>query len=314
MDSTVFFESPAEFSVPCDVADRFLDAPETELRLILLLLRHRNEAFLKDDLLTALNVDEKRLEEAFRFWVKNGILFSSAGRYSLSRPKLTASDFMKYSPDTVAARLEGDAQLKNLYQDAESVLKKPLTSEDAAVLLSLVDWCGLPPEVVAVLVRYGTNNGMSLKNIQKTGIRWADNGVDTFEKANALIEEETLRKQTVNRVAARLGLLGVRAISEGEKTVFLKWTEEFGYDTDMVGAAYEATVKSAGKYSYPYMDKILTQWHDAGYTTPAQAAEAKAPARPAAKKGKASNPKRPAKTDASAVDWAWQIVGSDSEE
>ncbi len=316
MDNTILFEAPITFSVPCDLVDRHLNAPETELRLMLLLLRNANAAFRKEDLMTTLSVDEKRLEEAFQYWVKAGLLFRAAGKYSLQRPKLTASDFISYNPETVAQRLEGDPALQYLYKSAEESLKKPLTSSDASVILSLVDWCGLPADVVALLIRYGSENGKSLRQIAQTGIRWADDGIKTFEDAELLIRRETEKKNTVNRIAARFGILGTRAISEAEQKAFLKWKEELGYELDMIGAAYEEAIKNAGKYTYTYIDKVLTNWHAAGYKTPEEALAAPKPEQKTAKKSTrrpAANNPRKSTTSAEAMDLGWEIIAGNDE-
>ena len=311
MTDTIFFESPSVFSVPCEVVDKHLNAPEVELRLLLLLLRNGNTAFLKADLCGRLQIDEKRLAEALRYWVQRGVLFESAGKFSLSRPKLTASDLIKYDPSTVAQRMEDDPGIRYLYGEAERSLKKPLTSEDAAVVLSLVGWCGLPPEVVALLLRHGTDNGMSLRQIQKTGIRWADEGVNSFEKAEERIAEESKKKQTVNRIAARLGILGTRALSEGETNAFLRWNDDYSYGLDMIGAAYEAMIKSTGKYSYAYLDKILTKWHDEGYTEPPAAPAASGGRKPKGSAGKKIG--KTGKVSTEAMDWAWKIADENEE-
>lgn len=315
MENTILFESAPAFSVPCDVVDRHLNAPEVELRLILLLLRNANAAFLKEDLLRTLSVDEPRLEEAFGYWVKAGVLFRVGGKYTLQRPQLKASDFMTYHPDTVARRLEGDTALQFLYKEAETALKKPLTSADASLILSLVDWCGLPAEVVALLIRYGGDNGKSLRQMAQTGVKWADDGVKTFEQAEELIRQETERKNTVNRIAARFGILGTRALSEAERKTFLKWKNDLGYDLDMIGLAYEETVKNTGKYAYPYIDKILVMWHDAGYKTPddvsaAPKPEQKSQKRAPARRAAANNPRKSAAAN-DALDLAWEIVGGE---
>ena len=313
MENTVLFEAQSAFSVPCVIVDQHLNAPDVELRLILLLLRNTNVAFYKSDLLNALQVDEARLEDAFQYWVKNNILFRTAGKYTLQRPKLATSDFLTYRPETIAKRLETDSALQYLYQSAEEALNKPLTSADASLILSLVDWCGLPAEVVALLIRYGGENGKSLRQIAQTGVRWADDGVKTFEQAEERIRREAEKKQAVNRIAARLGILGTRALTEKERETFLKWSEAFGFSSDMVGAAYEETVRNTGKYTYTYMDKILTKWHEAGYTTPEQTAAAPKPAakKPATRRT-ANNPKKPA-VNSDAMDLAWQIATGNDE-
>lgn len=315
MENTILFESAPTFSVPCDVVDKHLNAPDVELRLLLLLLRNANAAFLKDDLTRTLGADESRLEEAFKYWVKAGVLYKSAGKYTLQRPQLKASDFMTYHPETVAQRLEGDPALQYLYKEAETALKKPLTSADASLILSLVDWCGLSADVVALLIRYGSDNGKSLRQIAQTGIKWSDDGVQTFEQAEALIRKETERKNVVNRIASRFGILGTRAISEAEQKTFLKWKNELGYDLDMIGLAYEETVKNTGKYTYTYIDKILVKWHDAGYKTPDEASAAPKPEqkpqrRTPARRTTANNPRKAAAAN-DALDLAWEIAGGD---
>ena len=315
MDQNIFFENPQTFSVPCELVDRHFNAPETELRLMLFLLRNANSAFRKEDLLTALSVEEGRLEEAFRYWTKAGLLFHAAGKYSLQRPRLTASDFVSYNPETVANRLEGDPALQFLYKSAEESLKKPLTSADASVLLSLVDWSGLPADVVALLLRYGTENGKSLRQIAQTGIKWADEGIKTFEDAELFIRRETEKKNTVNRTASRFGILGTRAITESEQKAFLKWKEEWGFDLDMVGAAYEETIKNAGKYTYTYLDKVLANWHSAGYKTPADIQQASAP-KPTKKANRRPAPNNPRKTAPSAgegLNLGWEILSGNDD-
>ncbi len=303
MENTILFESAATFAVPCALVDRHLDAPETELKLLLLLIRHANAAFLKTELCEALQTDEDRLEKAFQYWIRRGVLYWTAGRYSLQRPKLTTSDFIKYTPDSISQRLREDEKLKFLYEKAEMILKKPLNVSDSSLLLSLVDWCGLPAEVVLMLLQYGTENNMSLKQIEKTGILWSEEGVKTYEDAEARIQTDIQKKQAANRVASRLGING-RALTGEERKLFEKWTGEYGFDTDMIFAAYEATVKGTGKYSYPYLDTVLSSWYNKGFRTPEEAAAEPLPQKK--RRGK----KKPVvqEEQSQAQEWDWQIL------
>ncbi len=318
MENTVLFESTPAFSVPCDVVDKHLAAPDVELRLILLLLRNTNAAFLKDDLMRTLQVDEPRLKEAFQYWVKAGVLYKAAGKYTLQRPQLKATDFMTYNPETIAQRLEGDPALQYLYKHAEETLKKPLTSADASLIFSLVDWCGLPSDVVALLMRYGAENGLSLRQMSAMGIKWSDEGINTFELAEKHIQKQAERKQTVNRIASRFGILGTRAITEAESKAFLKWSLEWGFGMDMISLAYDEMIKHSGKYTYTYLDKVLSNWHDAGYKTPEQAAaapkrEQKTARRTATRKPANNNPRKSV-TANDAMDLAWEIARGDDGE
>jgi hypothetical protein len=253
MENTITFEGTETFGMPVVIADKHLNAPEVELRLIIFLLRNTNKSFLKDDLLQILKVDEQRLNEAFAYWVSAGILFRTAGKYTFERPKVATNDIMRYSADQIASRINNDNKIRFLYNKTEELLAKPLTTEDASAVLSLVDWVGLPAEVVAMLIQNCTENGKSLKKIVSTGIEWAEKGIDTYEKADQHIKNERAKKETVNKISRLLGITN-RAITDGEQKVFLIWTDEYKFNTDIIKLAYENTVKSTGKYSYQCWD------------------------------------------------------------
>ena len=307
MENTVVFEAAENFEVPVGIVDKYLDAPELELRLILFLLRNANRSFLTDELAARLSADEKRLAQAFSFWVKAGVLFQTGGRYSVQRPKISASEIIRYSADNVAARIEGDDKIKFLYKTTEDVLKKPLTPEDASAVLSLVDWVGLPAEVAALLIQYCGEEKKGMRKIISTGIEWSEKGVDTFEKAEEYVQLLQQKKSVVGRTARMLGIRD-RAITEPEKKVFLKWSEEYGYGEEMITAAYEATVQNTGKYAYAYMDKILQAWYQNGYKTAADIEKK------SGEKAPKKKTERKVKLDKKAVQQlSWEILTEDGD-
>lgn len=263
MDSTVVFEAMETFGVPNRIVDMYLKAPEAELRLILFLLRHKNSSFSKQDIISATGEDEERLDKAFRYWCAAGILFKSGNKYIFERPKINAADIIRYSADEIASRIDGDESIRFLYKTAEDSLARPLTTTDASAIISLVDWNGLPADVAALLINYGASEGKGLSRIQKLGIEWSENGIDSYEKAENYIRAEQAKHDAVQKISRLLGLTH-RALTDAEKKSFHKWATEFGYGTDIIKIAYDRTITNTGKYSYRYMDRILTSWSDAG--------------------------------------------------
>ena len=84
-----------------------------------------------------------------------------------------------------------------------------------------------------------------------------------FEEREAKGEYE----RTVRRV---LGIGG--RISDAERALFSKWVESFGFGEEMLKKAFDLTTMNlSGKRSYEYMDKILTNWYNAGIFSPADA-------------------------------------------
>lgn len=46
-----------------------------------------------------------------------------------------------------------------------------------------------------------------------------------------------------------------------------RWFKEFGFDCKLVTEACGRTIKATGTASFPYADKILTGWKEAGVKT-----------------------------------------------
>ena len=87
---TFIFESAKTFSVPEEIADKYLDAPADALRLILFLLRHPSSSFTRDDLCKATGIENNSLDSAFEYWVERNILYRTLQKYTLTRPQIKA--------------------------------------------------------------------------------------------------------------------------------------------------------------------------------------------------------------------------------
>ena len=65
----------------------------------------------------------------------------------------------------------------------------------------------------------------------------------------------------------RLIGVGERALTTAESAAFERWISEWKTDFSLITLAYEKTVDNTGKYSVRYMDSILKNWHEKGYST-----------------------------------------------
>ena len=220
---------------------------------------------------------------------------------------------MTYSAEDISERIDGDSGIRFLYKKTEELLAKPLTTTDASVILSMVDWIGLPSDVVAMLLQYCADVGKkSLRQIEKTAIEWAEKGLNTCQKAEAFIEEDKNRREVIGGYRRVLGITD-RALTEGEKKVFNSWSEAMGYGNDIIAEAFNVTVRSTGKYSYQYMDKIISGWFKQGVKTVEEAKKASDESKPKAKR----NTKRFEPTSTTdtmgAIETSWAIIDSELE-
>ena len=95
----------------------------------------------------------------------------------LSRPQKPDSLF-------VAKRAQEDSDIAFLLQEAQVILGKTISNGDSATLLMLHDTDGLPVDVILMLLQYASSIGKgNMRYIEKTGIRWSDEGIDSLELA-----------------------------------------------------------------------------------------------------------------------------------
>ena len=143
--------------------------------------------------------------------------------------------------------------------------------------------------VVQILNRRQKNNPAAsprLPQIQKEAFRWKRLGVDTLERA-----EDYLRRQEAvdGREWAILQAVGVterRPAVEKEREYIAAWVD-MGVSDELIRMAYERTVYQKKAMNWPYMNKILLSWHQAGYKTPQQVEEGDKPPRRQAAPAKA---------------------------
>ncbi len=202
----------------------------------------------------------------------------------------------EYSRGDLINALDRDPPFVALYQEVERLLNRPLSDNDLKCLYTIYDYLALPAEVIMLLTGFalqtarrqkGQREGVTVRmpQVQKLAFRWKRMGLDTVERA-----EDYLRQQ--ERVDARewaiLSAVGVtqRRPAVGKEREFIDQWVNLGLSDQLIAMAYERTVYQKGAMNWPYMNKILLSWHQAGFTTPEQVrAGDKPPKRAAAKSG-----------------------------
>ena len=82
--------------------------------------------------------------------------------------------------------------------------------------------------------------------------------------------EPTVMRQALARLERRRESRERRRYElEREREYIAAWVE-LGLSDELIRLAYERTVYKKGAMNWPYMNKILQSWHEAGYRTPAQ--------------------------------------------
>ena len=58
-----------------------------------------------------------------------------------------------------------------------------------------------------------------------------------------------------------------RALTQKEKDFAVLWVKEWGFNAEIIRMAYDINVNAKGKFTFPYISKILETWHQKGLHT-----------------------------------------------
>ena len=114
-------------------------------------------------------------------------------------------------------------------------------------------------EVIEYLVEYCITNGhSSLRYMDKVALGWAENEIDTIEKAK---EHVSIRSKAYYSIMKAFGING-RNLADSEMTFVNKWSKEYGFDIELIQEACRRTISATQKPSFEYADSILTNWYN----------------------------------------------------
>ncbi len=209
------------------------------------------------------NVGDVR--HALGYWQEKGLLAPSAQPSSDPCTKRSMDAPPNYSVEEMQLYLERYDWVRQLKQSAEKHLDKFLSYQELSTLFSFYDWLGMSPEVIELLLAYCTygDKKRGMRYIEKVALSWHEEGIDTVEKA---LEYIKLRQEGVKKIMAAFGQSS-RTPVPAEETYLKRWLKEFALPVDIICEACRRTVLQSGKVSFPYANKILSDWKQAGVKT-----------------------------------------------
>ena len=98
-----------------------------------------------------------------------------------------------------------------------------------------------------------------LRAIEKEAYRWADEGIDSMERAAAYMQEQNLRASRLGVLTEALDVHG-RRLTPAEERYLLSWIG-MGFSDDCIRLAYEKSCENTGERNWKYMNGILERWN-----------------------------------------------------
>ncbi len=287
------------FAVPSDVVDKYIKiAGGSSVKVLLYFLRHSGEDIGLSQAAEALCMKDEDVSDALIFWEQQGLLQSADDGYipaaaanvqktanyeqtavpktdnavQLAAMRSAALRSPEFSPKQIADTIRCDDKIDHLFKVCEKMYGRPLKHAEQNALVTITDDIGMPAEVALMLVDYCFSVGRTSPAYMKTvAADWVEKDVITLSAA----EEYVCRLQSAHSAENTVkSLFGIdRAMSQKEKEFSDTWINVWGFSPEMIKIAYDINVNSKGKCSFPYIGKILENWHEKGISTPEQASK-----------------------------------------
>ena len=186
-----------------------------------------------------------------------------------TKPRKTTAMPGRLSYEIICKRINESENVRTLFSQAQTRLGRTIGTGDQSSLLLLHDYFGLPVEVILALCEYASVSGKggNMNYIYTLGVDWSKREIDTLEEA----DEEFKRIQAIDKNWAPFcKITGIKKKKPtAAQSKFLSvWIDRFHFTMEMLSCAYDEMSKHTDEMSFPYMNKILTQWYNAGVDTP----------------------------------------------
>lgn len=286
------------FALPTAMLDYTDKASHLALKLFLTLAE---DAALRESFDTAavakrFAVTPREIADALAFWQNAGLLegvgesdkTASADKrkkraaVSVSRRTaengesvtvVTSDALPHYTGSEIEAIMAENSSLSSLIDECQRLAGKVFGAHEINRVIAMADILRLDNDAILLLFGYAASIGKcSVNYVVKIAQGLANDGLVSYAEVEAYIAAKE-KVHSVETVIRRLGGLGARAFSAKESRFIAAWSE-YEFPEELLVLAYEITVNNTGEFAFPYMNKVLVNWHEAGYGTRAEVEEA----------------------------------------
>lgn len=255
-------------------SDSFRDGRADELRLLLALIA-RDGVADEEELAGAAAISRPRLLASLALWCAEGVISekkSDPCRENGSiaeefEERIRAGEIPEIAAVDAARSVRDESLGDMIGLIGEMLGTAALPRESVKRLTAIVTELALTPEYVVTLASYMKDNGkLTVTRLTAECERLTRRGIDNTEALEAYIKDAVSSTAAERELRRMFGIYD-RAITPTMKKYFLTWTEDMGFGTEIVAAAYDISATSTGRLALAHINKILEGWHAAGCVT-----------------------------------------------
>lgn len=256
------------------------DASLDELRVLLCLVSAGGRVSDPADLAAAAGCSKPRARSALRYWEEVGVTEQveeeavaeqevpvAVGAETTKKP-LRESGEIAEAPAREIAKVVTEQDLATFIDTCQQTVGRLFNTRELNSLTGLIEAMPFSQEYILTLISYciRKTGKFSFSYLEKVAHTMLERELLTVEQLNAYLEAAERFASQEWRLRRMLGF-GERRLTDKETERLMRWTGEYGFGEGIIGIAYDIAVNQTGKVSLPYMDKLLTRFHEAGCGT-----------------------------------------------
>ncbi|MBQ9375189.1 MAG: DnaD domain protein [Ruminococcus sp.] len=281
------------FSVPCSVVDDYILISDGDfVKVLLCILCSNSDLVSTDKLAKQAGVSADKAEDAIIHWAGLGVIsaqsvdgrkvavnatpkvvktstpVSTVEAISPSKSRTDAKTRVRYSTREIAEKIDANDELKALYDDMQTVLKRPINATDMAAILNLYEYYNFSAPSILMIAQYCTDKGKGrIAYIETVAKNWFDKGICSYAEVEAEIIRLEQLQTYENKILNAFGI--TNKITKRQREFIQSWND-MGFSPEMLEIAYEKCMDNTNKLNFGYINKILQNWSGKNIKTPKQ--------------------------------------------
>lgn len=178
--------------------------------------------------------------------------------------ELTAPPKPKLTQDMMDAKNKDEDFADIIVNEVETLFGKQISTRDMETLIYIYDTLDFSVDLFEFLIEYCHSLGKkNCRYMEAVAIAWYKDNIKTVADAKA---RTTLTSAITRAVFKALGIRN-RYPTNAETSFFTTWTQDFGFDVDMVELACEKALLANPNATIPYINGVLENWHTKNIST-----------------------------------------------
>jgi DnaD/phage-associated family protein len=279
-DLKISLPGPEVVTIAGQTIDKLVRAGDGDAALLYLyiLKTHEQKALSESEIAIALDKSKGWVASAMAVLSRLRLinLDDITGTKTSNTPLSLPEEPRQYTEDEVKREILSGSDFSIVIDETQRRLGKILTPDEMLRLYGIYENLRLPPEVILLLITHcihesritGDGRAPSVRYIEKAAFTWERLGIFTLEKAEEYLKALEERKSVRGKMKRVLWIRD-NELSETQKRYVDNWID-MGMEPEAIAIAYDKTVTYAGSLKWPYIDKIVTNWHSRGLCTAQQ--------------------------------------------